>query len=145
MTIAFYLGMQPNLVSDAEDNIVSPLTVNSSTLIRNIRRINTAADTFWTNQSVVTLALGGNYDLSINSENGMYNTYWKSSLDVDLTTEFCIKFRSVQRRDVRHIFCISNKKFYCQQLKRNVVNGRLSDVVEGTFYLCDTETQNSSS
>lgn len=145
MTIAFYLGLQPNLVSDAEDNIVSPLTVNSSTLIRNIRRINTAADTFWTNQSVVTLALGGNYDLSINSEKGMYNTYWKSSLDVDLTTEFSIKFRSVQRRDVRHIFCISNKKFYCQQLKRNVVNGRLSDVVEGTFYLCDADAQKSSS
>ncbi|WP_288965608.1 hypothetical protein [uncultured Prevotella sp.] len=48
-----------------------------------------------------------------------------------------IKFRSFKLRDARRIFNICNRRFYCQQLKHEVVNGRLSDVIEGTFYPLD--------
>lgn len=89
---------------------------------------------FWRHQEVMYVNANGRFDLSINSSNGMYNTYWKTSSDLDLTTIYVIRFRSLQRRDARHIFNIANRKFYCQQLKYEVVNGRMSDIVEGTFY-----------
>ena len=64
----------------------------------------------------------------------MYNTHWQVPLELDLTTIYVINFRSLDRRDARHIFNIAGRKFYCQQLKHKVVGGKLSDVIEGTFY-----------
>ena len=89
---------------------------------------------YWELQRVMYVNADGNYDLSINSTTGMYVTHWQIPQELDLTTVYTIRFRSLQRRDARHIFNISERKFSCQQLKYDVVGGRLSDIIEGTFY-----------
>ena len=95
---------------------------------------NTERVSYWQKQKVMYVSASGRFDLSINSTNGMYNTYWKNQLDVDFSEVYIVKFRSVQLRDARRIFNICNRKFYCQQLKYEVVNGQLSDIIEGSFY-----------
>lgn len=136
MYVAFYLGVsQYNINGETRDDKypVVPVTINSRLQMR-VRRDAAKASYFWRHQEVMYVNANGRFDLYINSSKGMYNTYWKLPNDLDLTTVYVIRFRSLQRRDARHIFNIANRKFYCQQLKYEVVNGRLSDTVEGTFY-----------
>lgn len=136
MYVAFYLGVsQYNINGETRDDKypVVPVTINSRLQMR-VMRDAAKTSSFWRHQEVMYVNANGHFDLSINSSKGMYNTYWKTSSDLDLTTVYVIRFRSLQRRDARHIFNIANRKFYCQQLKYEVVNGRMSDIVEGTFY-----------
>lgn len=136
MYVGFYMGVSKfEVIGEIRDNHypVVPVTINSRLQVRT-RRDAAHSYPFWEHQTVRIVKADGNYDLSINSSTGMYNTYWSTNVDVDLTTVYTIRFRTVQRRDVRRIFNIANQKFYCQQLKYEVVDGELSDVVEGTFY-----------
>lgn len=130
MFLAFYLGIQPEVYGNLA---VTPLCVNSRLLQYSTSHLYTD-DLFWENQRLYYINIEGNFDLSINGSKGMYNTYWVNQLDVDFSEVYIIRFRSLQLRDARHIFNICNRKFYCQQLKYGVVNGHLSDVIEGTFY-----------
>ena len=136
MYVGFYMGVSKFECCGEErgDNYpVVPVTINSRLQMRSMPS-GTLGYKFWNMQEVKYMDVNGNYDLSINSEHGMYNTYWQLPQQLDLTTVYVIKFRSLQRRDARHIFCIAGRKFYCQQLKYQVVGGRLSDIIEGTFY-----------
>ena len=130
MFIAFYLGIRPDL---GGQTAVTPLCVNSRLLQYSASHLYTDSR-FWGNQKLYYIDIDGNFDLSINGTDGMYNTYWKNQLDVDFSEVYIVKFRSVQLRDARRIFNICNRKFYCQQLKYEVVNGQLSDIIEGSFY-----------
>lgn len=137
MYIGFYMGVSRfNVNGEMRDESKYPwvpVTINSRLQMRS-RPSGILGTKFWTNQEVMYVNANGNYDLSINSEHGMYNTYWQLPQELDLTTVYVIKFRSLQRRDARHIFNIAGRKFYCQQLKYEVVGGKLSDIIEGTFY-----------
>lgn len=130
MFLAFYLGIQPEVYGNPA---VTPLCVNSRLLQYSTSHLYTDSR-FWEHQRLYYINVEGNFDLSINGSKGMYNTYWVNQLDVDFSEVYIIRFRSLQLRDARHIFNICNRKFYCQQLKYGVVNGHLSDVIEGTFY-----------
>lgn len=137
MFVGFYMGVSRfdvNGEQRADKYPVVPVTINSRLLVWTRQETPVGATKFWTHQTVMYVNADGNYDLSINSPNGMYNTYWKMSLQIDLSTVYVIRFRSLQRRDARHLFNIGGRKFYCQQLKYEAVGGRLSDVIEGTFY-----------
>lgn len=137
MFVGFYMGVSRfdvNGEQRADKYPVVPVTINSRLLVWTRQETPVGATKFWTHQTVMYVNADGNYDLSINSQNGMYNTYWKMSLQIDLSTVYVIRFRSLQRRDARHLFNIGGRKFYCQQLKYEAVGGRLSDVIEGTFY-----------
>ena len=138
MYVGFYLGVSKfECVGETKDDKypVVPVTINSRLQMLS-RPSGQPAQGFnyWELQRVMYVKADGKYDLSINSFNGMYNTHWQVPLELDLTTIYVINFRSLNRRDARHIFNIAGRKFYCQQLKHKVVGGKLSDVIEGTFY-----------
>lgn len=136
MYVGFYMGVSKFGCCGEERGDkypVVPVTINSRLQMRSLPS-GTLGYKFWNMQEVKYMDVNGNFDLSINSEHGMYNTYWQLPQQLDLTTVYVIKFRSLQRRDARHIFNIGGRKFYCQQLKYQVVGGRLSDIIEGTFY-----------
>lgn len=137
MYVGFYMGVSRfDVNGDSRDSKYPfvPVTINSR--LQMISRSTSRAQgiKFWALQEVMYVNADGNYDLSINSEHGMYNTHWQIPQELDLTTVYVIRFRSLQRRDARHIFNIAGRKFYCQQLKYQVVGGKLSDIIEGTFY-----------
>lgn len=138
MYVGFYMGVSKfECVGETKDDKypVVPVTINSRLQMLS-RPSGQPAQGFnyWELQRVMYVKADGKYDLSINSFNGMYNTHWQVPLELDLTTIYVINFRSLDRRDARHIFNIAGRKFYCQQLKHKVVGGKLSDVIEGTFY-----------
>lgn len=138
MYVGFYMGVSKfECVGETKDDKypVVPVTINSRLQMLS-RPSGQPAQGFnyWELQRVMYVNADGKYDLSINSFNGMYNTHWQVPLELDLTTIYVINFRSLDRRDARHIFNIAGRKFYCQQLKHKVVGGKLSDVIEGTFY-----------
>lgn len=131
--VAFYIGVQPDVYGNG---FVTPMSINSKLLQMTMTKFFTDSR-FWENQKMFRINTEGNFDLSINGLHGMYNTYWQNQLDIDFSEVYVIKFRSFKLRDARRIFNICNRRFYCQQLKHEVVNGRLSDVIEGTFYPLD--------
>lgn len=138
MYVGFYMGVSKfECVGETKDDKypVVPITINSRLQMLS-RPSGQPAQGFnyWELQRVMYVKADGKYDLSINSFNGMYNTHWQVPLELDLTTIYVINFRSLDRRDASHIFNIAGRKFYCQQLKHKVVGGKLSDVIEGTFY-----------
>lgn len=128
--VAFYVGVRPDVRGKG---FVTPMCINSRLMEFALRKLYTD-DVFWQCQYMNWIEIDGNFDLSINGSNGMYNTYWKNQIGIDFSEVYVIRFRSLKLRDARHIFNICNRRFYCQQLKYEVVNGHLSDVVEGTFY-----------
>lgn len=141
MFVGFYMGVSRfdvNYTERGTDKPAVPTVINSRLLMliepRYPWKDNTERASYWQKQNVMYVSASGRFDLSINSTNGMYNTYWKIPQQLDLNTVYVIRFRSLQRRDARHLFNIGGRKFYCQQLKYEVVGGRLSDVIEGTFY-----------
>lgn len=138
MYVGFYMGVSKfECVGETKDEKypMVPVTINSRLQMLS-RPSGQPAQGFnyWELQRVMYVKADGKYDLSINSFNGMYNTHWQVPLELDITTIYVINFRSLDRRDARHIFNIAGRKFYCQQLKHKVVGGKLSDVIEGTFY-----------
>lgn len=138
MYVGFYMGVSKfdcNGETKDDKYPVVPVTINSR--LQMVSRPSgqpSVGYKYWELQRVMYVNADGNYDLSINSTTGMYVTHWQIPQELDLTTVYTIRFRSLQRRDARHIFNISGRKFYCQQLKYDVVGGRLSDIIEGTFY-----------
>ena len=137
MYVGFYMGVSRFDVNGEkrdEKYPFVPVTINSRLQLYSKSSTYSQGDYFWMLQTVMYVNADGNYDLSINSGKGMYNTYWQAPQQLDLTTVYVIRFRSLQRRDARHIFNIAGRKFYCQQLKYEVVGGKLSDIIEGTFY-----------
>jgi hypothetical protein len=98
--------------------------------------------TWWMLQEIVNFGESA-CCMAINGEHGMYETYWKNNLAVNFTQPFKIRFKNVKNRDARNTFVIANKRFYCQELKYKIDGGKVSEVVEGTFFpvIGDADTQ----
>ena len=94
------------------------------------------SDLFWKSQRVVALSATNNGTLSIIGPNGMYERYYSQNPLVDTSVAYVVRYVGHGRKlpDVRKVFLVGNRKFYCQQLKYDVSAGRRSEVVEGTFY-----------
>lgn len=135
MYAAFYLGYKDNNYSyEKRYQILSPTAVPSNEVERFYSGIIPYGwDGWWELQEIVSFG-EPQCCMSINATNGMYNTFWKNNLNVNFTQPYTIRFRNTRNRDARNIFVIANKKFYCQQLKYNIDGGKVSEVVEGTFF-----------
>ena len=130
--VAFYMGFQNNNYAHdkAGNDILSPTAAPSP----QIERFYHEAYGWWRHQELIRYNVPANYEMAINGEHGMYERYWKNNLSVNFTQPYVIHFRNTQTRDVRSIFVIANKKFYCQELKYNIVGDSVSEIVEGTFF-----------
>jgi hypothetical protein len=53
---------------------------------------------------------------------------------VDTATEYTIIFRGRSDLDIRKIWLIGNRKFYCKELRCQLNAGYRSEIVEGTFF-----------
>ena len=81
--------------------------------------------------------------LAINGTTGMDAYSYSRNPTFDTSVGYTIKFRSVIVPDVRQIFLIENRKFYCKELKYDISANRRSEIVEGVF-IPVVESSNSS-
>lgn len=141
--VAFYLGFKDtNYILNGDNAILSPVAVPSNEVER-FYADNRFVDIWkwWQLQEVVNFGEPG-CCLAINGDGGMYKRFWKNNLPVNFTQPYTILFRNTKNHDPRNLFVIANKKFYCEELKYRVDGGRLSDIVEGTFFpLMGDDTQ----
>lgn len=71
--------------------------------------------------------------MAINGAAGMDAYTYSKNPVVDTSVAYTITFRMHQLPDVRKIFLIENRKYYCRQLKYDISAGRRSEIVEGVF------------
>ena len=72
--------------------------------------------------------------MAIRGEHGMdAYTYSRNPL-VDTSVEYKVRFRCARALDVRRVWLIENRRFYCKELKYDISDGRRSEVVEGRFF-----------
>lgn len=76
--------------------------------------------------SHLTMAIVGDY--------GMYANNYSLNPHVDTATEYTIRFRGRANLDVRKVWLIGNRKFYCKELKCQLNAGYRSEIIEGTFF-----------
>lgn len=81
----------------------------------------------------VTLEIGG--------EHGLYNSLYKYNSKVNERTEYKIQFRRKGMiYDPRVVFVIGNQKYYCMEMKYQIENNNISEIVEGTFLQLDNRS-----
>lgn len=80
-------------------------------------------------------------NMMINGANGMYERYYANGLNINFTQPVKIKFRSLDLRDSRKIFVIGNQRFFCQELKHSADANGVSEVIEGTFFQVNDDTE----
>lgn len=88
---------------------------------------------------LIRLSANDMYDMSLNGTQGMYNSYYSQNLQIDTSILITKRFRSHRKLDPRKIFVIENIKYFCKQLKYSLAPDGLSEIVEGEFFLYDTE------
>ena len=66
--------------------------------------------------------------------NHLYSKYYNQDLLIDTSVEFEFKFLFKNRPDVRSIFNIAGRKFYCKEIIYSIENGHLSNCATGTFF-----------
>lgn len=89
-------------------------------------------DRFWKCSRNVVLG-SSRLTMAINGVRGMdAYTYSKNPL-VDTSVEYTFRFRCTVMPDVRQVFLIGNRRYYCKDLKYDVRSGQRSEVVEGRF------------
>ena len=75
-------------------------------------------------------------------ENTDYTILYKHNLKVNEGTEYNIKFKRKGRiYDPMSVFVIGNQKYYCIEMKYQIDNNEVSDIVEGTFLLLDNRDE----
>jgi len=80
--------------------------------------------------------------LELDGEHGLYNSLYKHNLKVNEGTEYNIKFKRKGRiYDPMSVFVIGNQKYYCIEMKYQIDNNEVSDIVEGTFLLLDNKDE----
>lgn len=132
--VAFWLG---NLAINWEDpawNTPSGLTVPVAAPDSQVQlaRLRTGL-AFWKDFRQVVLRQD-HLTLAINGDYGMDAYSYAKNPAVDATTAYTVKFRCIGVPDIRQVFLIENRKFYCKELKFRIDAGRRSEVCEGTFY-----------
>ena len=72
--------------------------------------------------------------MAIVGEHGMDAHSYSLNPHVDTATEYTIRFRGRSDLDIRKIWLIGNRKFYCKELRCQLNAGYRSEIVEGTFF-----------
>lgn len=71
--------------------------------------------------------------LAFNGTSGMDAYSYSKNPTVDTSVAYTIQFRCHQLPDVRKIFLIDHRKYYCKELKYDINANRRSEIVEGVF------------
>ena len=71
--------------------------------------------------------------MAINGTRGMDAYTYSKNNTTDTSVAYAIRFRSHKQHDVRKVWLIDNRMFYCQELKHIIRDGKRSEIVEGKF------------
>ena len=71
--------------------------------------------------------------MAINGTNGMDAYTYSKNPTVDTSAAYTIQFRCHRLPDVRKIFLIDHRLYYCKELKYDISASRRSEIVEGIF------------
>ena len=77
-----------------------------------------------------------NYTLSFSGDTGLLS-YYQDDKKIDTTIEYSFKFITNKTYDLRHIFVIRNKKYFCKEIRYTITPKGLDKVAEGIFYLVE--------
>lgn len=129
MAVAFWFGPQEYIFNR---EYIYPLLSPCDLLTQTSRRTdgNGSDNRIWHiegNHAPMTLEILG--------DRGLYERYYKDRLGISETTEYVFRFRHNGRMmDARKMFVIGGRLYYCKELKYEVTNNRMRDLVEGVFY-----------
>lgn len=128
MSVAFYFGVRTYSNNKWTYPILSP----SNKMVRT--KMYASIEQYVPKNEIVSMS-PTQATLEIIGEGGLYDRYYKKRLGISETTEYVFRFRHNGRMmDARKMFVIGGRLYYCKELKYEVTNNRVSDIVEGVFY-----------
>lgn len=77
-----------------------------------------------------------NHTLSFSGDTGLMSFY-KDDQKIDTSIEYRFKFITNKTYDLRQIFVIRNKKYFCKEIRYTITPKGLDKVAEGVFYLVE--------
>lgn len=87
-------------------------------------------------QQVMPTHLNMNHTLSFSGDTGLMSFY-KDDQKIDTSIEYSFKFITNKTYDLRQIFVIRNKKYFCKEIRYTITPKGLDKVAEGVFYLVE--------
>ena len=138
MFAGFYLGeITIRTWEDLRDNNVpsaATVPIVAPENIMQIHRPRTYGDGKSWKCSLNVLVGDEHLTMAIVGEHGMDAHSYSLNPHVDTATEYTIRFRGRSDLDIRKIWLIGNRKFYCKELRCQLNAGYRSEIVEGTFF-----------
>lgn len=87
-------------------------------------------------QGLINMPL--NYTLALAGDDGLYNKVYKNKREIDTSVEYIFRFVVTERLyDLKNLFCIRNKLYYCKQIKYTISPKGYDKIAEGIFYLAE--------
>ena len=77
-----------------------------------------------------------NHTLSFSGDTGLMS-YYQNDEKIDTSIEYSFKFITNRTYDLRQIFVIRNKKYFCKEIRYTITPKGLDRVAEGIFYLVE--------
>ncbi len=87
-------------------------------------------------QQVKPTHVNMNYTLSFSGDTGLMS-YYQNDEKIDTSIEYSFKFITNKTYDLRQIFVIRNKKYFCKEIRYTITPKGLDKVAEGVFYLVE--------
>ena len=136
MFAAFYLGVVSVNWESSDNNVPSglQLPLASPDWQVQLMRLRGApgSSRFW--KCARQARLGSDtLTMALNGTNGMDAYTYSKNNTTEASVAYTIRFRSHKQHDVRQLWLIDNRMFYCQELKHVIRDGKRSEIVEGTF------------
>lgn len=137
MFAAFYLGeLNPSSWEASGNNVPSavklPLAAPDWQVQLMRLRGAPGSSRFWKSARQVRLGTE-TLTMAIKGTNGMDAYTYSKNNAVDTSVAYTIRFRSHKQHDVRKVWLIDNRLFYCRELKFSIDDGKRSELVEGVF------------
>ena len=77
-----------------------------------------------------------NHTLSFSGDTGLMS-YYQNDQKIDTSIEYSFKFITNKTYDLKQIFVIRNKKYFCKEIRYTITPKGLDKVAEGIFYLVE--------
>ena len=87
-------------------------------------------------QQVMPTHVNMNHTLSFSGDSGLMS-YYQNDEKIDTSIEYSFKFITNKTYDLRQIFVIRNKKYFCKEIRYTITPKGLDKVAEGIFYLVE--------
>ena len=87
-------------------------------------------------QQVMPTHVNMNHTLSFRGDTGLMS-YYQNDEKIDTSIEYSFKFITNKTYDLRQIFVIRNKKYFCKEIRYTITPKGLDKVAEGIFYLVE--------